>query len=277
MVASNGFEGEAESTYFSLSASVSMRDEGDARPSGWWSESSIFWNDLPKRDIGRTAFDRTVRKLGQEKIASGVFPMLMDNTMSPRLIAPIMSALSGANIQQNNSFLLNKLGEKITSDKFTLIDDPHIRQARGARWFDGEGVATEKRTVIEKGVLRTYYIDTYSGARMGVEPTVQSASILTCEHGDKDFDQLLASLRRGIWVTGFNGGNSNSTTGAFSFGVEGFLIENGEVVRPISEMNITGNLLTLWQNVIEVGNDPRLTSSNRIPSLLFDGVSFSGI
>ena len=277
MVASNGFEGETQSTSFSLSAGASMRGEGDARPSGSWSESSIFWDKLETKGIGKEALNRTIRKLGQEKIASGVFPMIMDNTMSSRLLSPIMSALDGNSIQQRNSFLIDKIGEKITSDKFTLIDEPHIPQARGARWFDNEGVATVKRTVIEKGVLRTYYIDTYSGARMRVEPTVQSSSILVCEHGSRNFEQMLASLRRGIWVTGFNGGNSNNTTGAFSFGVEGFLIENGEVVKPVSEMNITGNLLTVWQNMVEIGNDPRLTASTRIPSILFDGVSFSGI
>ena len=277
MVASNGFEGESGTTYFSLSANASIKDDGDARPSGYWYDSAIFWNELQKQGIGKTAYDRTVRKLGQEKIASGVFPMLMDNTMSSRLLSPILSALNGNNIHQKNSFLIDKIGEKITSEKLTLIDDPHIQHARGARWFDGEGVATVKQTVIEKGVLRTYYIDTYSGAKMDVEPTVQSSSILTCENGNKNFDQLLASLNRGIWVTGFNGGNSNSTTGDFSFGIEGFLIENGEVVKPINEMNITGNLLKLWQNVVEIGNDPRPISSWRIPSILFDSVSFSGI
>jgi len=83
-------------------------------------------------------------------------------------------------------------------------------------------------------------------------------------------------MERGIWVTGFNGGNSNSTTGDFSFGIEGFLVENGKTVKPLNEMNITGNLLILWKNVLETGNDPRLTSSWRIPSILFDKVSFSG-
>ena len=277
MTTSNGFEGESQSTSFSLSAGASMRSEGDARPSGGWSDSSIFWDKLQKEGIGKTAFERTVRKLGQEKIPSGVFPMIMDNNMSSRLLSPIMSALNGNSIQQRNSFLIDKIGEKITSDKFTLTDEPHIVQARGARWFDGEGVATSKRVVIENGVLRTYYIDTYSGLKMDVEPTVQSSSILTCLHGDRNFEQMLASLNRGIWVTGFNGGNSNNTTGAFSFGIEGFLIENGEVVKPINEMNITGNLLTLWQNLVEIGNDPRLTSSTRIPSVLFDAVSFSGV
>jgi PmbA protein len=277
MVASNGFEGESESTQYGVSASASMKGDGDARPSDYWYDSSIFWDRLQKQGIGKTAYERTLRKLGQEKIKSGVFPMLLDNTQSSRLLSPVISALNGNNLHQKNSFLIDKIGEKIASDKFTLIDDPHIPQASGARWFDGEGVATAKRAVIEKGVLRTYYIDTYSGAKMNAEPTVQAPSVLTCAPGDRNFDQLLASVNRGVWVTGFNGGNSNSTTGDFSFGVEGFLIEKGKAVKPINEMNITGNLLTLWKNVIETGNDPLLISSWRIPSILFDAVNFSGI
>ena len=276
MVTSNGFEGESNTTNFSISASTAMKGDGDARPSSYWYDSSIFWNKLQKAGIGKTAYERTVRKLGQEKINSGVYPMLLDNMLSSRLLSPIISALNGNNIQQKNSFLINKTGESIASEKFTLIDDPHIPQARGARWFDGEGVATCKRTVIDKGVLRTCYIDTYSGAKMNVEPTVQSPSILTCTLGSKNFDQLLASMDRGIWVTGFNGGNSNSTTGDFSFGIEGFLVENGKAVKPLNEMNITGNIIILWKNLIEIGNDPLLISSQRIPSLLFDKVSFSG-
>ena len=277
IVASNGFEGESDTTYFNLSAGISMKGDGDARPSDYWYDSSIFWNKLQKEGIGKTAYDRTVRKLGQQKIGSGVFPMLIDNTQTPRLLSPIISALYGSAIQQKNSFLIDKIGEQIMSEKFTLIDDPHIPQARGARWFDSEGVATVKRTVIDKGVLRNYYIDTYSGAKMNVEPTVQSPSVLVCELGSKNFDQLLASMDRGIWVTGFNGGNSNSTTGDFSFGIEGFLIEKGKLSKPVNEMNITGNLLTLCKNLIELGNDPRLTSQWRMPSMLFDKVNFSGI
>jgi PmbA protein len=276
MVSSNGFEGESDTTYFSLLASTAMKGAGDERPSDYWYDSSIFWNKLQKTGIGKTAYERTLRKLGQEKIDSGIYPMLLDNTQGTRLLSPIISALNGNSIQQKNSFLIDKIGENIASEKFTLIDDPHIPQARGARWFDGEGVATVKRTVIDKGVLRTYYIDTYSGAKMNMEPTVQSPSVLTCALGNKNFEQLLATIDRGIWVTGFNGGNSNSSTGDFSFGIEGFLIENGKTVKPVNEMNITGNLITLWKNLMETGNDPWLTSSWRMPSMLFDKVSFSG-
>ncbi|MDR0231863.1 MAG: TldD/PmbA family protein [Dysgonamonadaceae bacterium] len=277
MIVSNGFEGESATTYFSLYSETSMKGEGDARPSSDWFDSAIFWERLQKSGIAKKAFERTLRKLGQVKIESGVYPMLIDNTQITRLLSPLISALYGSSIQQKNSFLIGKLDESIVSDKFTLIDDPHIPQARGARWFDAEGVATKKRHVIENGVLKMYYIDTYTGAKLNMEPTIQSPSILTCQHGDKNFDQLLASMERGIWVTGFNGGNSNSTTGDFSFGIEGFLIENGKMVKPLSEMNITGNLLTLWKNIIEVGNDPRNISSWRIPSILFNGVNFSGI
>ncbi len=276
MICSNGFEGETASTYFSVDASTSMKSENDSRPSSWWYDSAIFWDTLQKQDIGKTALKRTIQKLGQTKIESGVYPMLVDNMQIGRLFSPIISALYGSALQQKNSFLIDKIDQKIVDDKLTIVDDPHIVKARGARWFDSEGVATKKRSVIDKGVLKTYYIDTYYAGKMNVEPTVQSPSILTCELGDKNFDQILASLEKGIWITGFNGGNSNSTTGDFSFGIEGFLIENGKAVKPLNEMNITGNLLTLWNNIIEIGNDPKLNTSWRIPSVLFDKVNFSG-
>jgi PmbA protein len=276
VIASNGFEGEFATTYFSLSAETAMKGEGDARPSSYWFDSTVLWSKLQKKNIGKTAYERTLRKLGQEKIETGVFKMLVDSLSITRLLSPLVSALYGSAIQQKNSFLIDKLNEKIISDKVTLIDDPHIKGARGARWFDGEGVATRKFNVIDAGVLNMYYLDTYYAGKLNMAPTIQSPSILTLKLGNKNFDQMLASLDRGIWITGFNGGNSNSSTGDFSFGIEGFLIENGKTIKPINEMNITGNLLTLWQNVLEIGNDPRTISIWRIPSILFDAVSFSG-
>ena len=277
IVASNGFEGENTTTYFELVAEISMKGIGDARPQDYWYDSAVFWKNLQKENVGKTAYERTLRKLGQEKIKSGVFPMLLDNLSSSRIFYPLMSALYGSAIQQKSSFLINKIGEKIASDKLTIIDDPHIKNARGARWFDSEGAATKKYNVIENGVLKMYYIDTYYGGKLNMEPTIQSPSIVTLQTGNKNFDQILAGIDKGIWVTGFNGGNSNETTGDFSFGIEGFLIEKGKVVKPVNEMNITGNLLTLLKNILEIGNDPRTISTYRIPSILFDAVSFSGL
>ena len=108
-------------------------------------------------------------------------------------------------------------------------------------------------------------------------PTISAPSILLLKEGDKNLERLIAATPRAVLVTGFNGGNCNSSTGDFSYGIEGFLVENGKLSTPVSEMNITGNMIALWSALLEVGNDPRPNSSWRIPSLVFENVSFSGL
>lgn len=277
MIASNGFESISQDSAFNLTVEVALRTDGDARAEAYWFDSAIYWNDLKKEGIAKQALQRALRKIGQTKIASGRYTMLLDNTMSSRLLSPLVRAMYGGALQQKNSFLLNKLNEQITSNKLSLTDTPHIKRAFGSRWFDGEGVTTQKRKIIENGVLQTYFIDTYNALKMGVDPTISSPSIITTQLGELNFDQLLNGIDKGIWVTGFNGGNCNPTTGDFSFGVEGFLIEKGIATTPISEMNITGNMLDLWQNLSQVGNDPRESSSWRLPSVVFENVNFSGL
>ena len=277
LIASNGFEGESSGSNFSLSGSVSVKGEGDARPSSYWYDSSLYFDLLIKEGIGTKALERTLRKLGQKKIASAQLPMVVDYTVAANLLDPLINAIYGSEIQQKNSFLLDKLDQKVLNEKMTLIDEPHLTKASGARYFDDEGVATRKMPVFEQGVLKTYYIDTYSADKLNVPQTIGGPSVLTMPAGEKNAEGLIGSLSKGIYVTGFNGGNSNSTTGDFSYGIEGFLIENGKLTQPVCEMNITGNLLTLWSYLTETGNDPRTSSSWRIPSLLFDGVNFSGL
>ncbi len=274
---SNGFEAETKDTAYSLAAEVSLKTDTDARAEASWSENSIFWKKLKKDDISEKALKKATGKIGQAKIESGKYNMIVDNTLSARLLSPMISAMMGSSIQQKSSFLLDKMDTKITSDLLTLTDKPHLKENFGARWFDGEGVATKERAIIEKGILKTYFIDTYNSLKMEVEPTISSPSVIVAELGKKDFEEMLSGIRKGIWVTGFNGGNTNPTTGDFSFGVEGFLIENGSISTPLSEMNITGNMLTLWNSLTETGNDPRPYTSWQIPSLLFENVNFSGL
>ena len=277
MVTSNGFEGESSDSNFSLVGSASVKGEGDARPSSYWYDSSLYFDPLIKTGIGTKALERTLAKLGQKKIASAKLPMIVDFMNTRQLVSPLISALYGSAIQQRNSFLLDKLNQKVLGDNVTFIDDPHIPKASGARYFDNEGVATKRMPVFENGVLKTYYIDTYNANKLETAQTNTSPSVLTMPLGNRNLDGLIASLDKGILVTGFNGGNSNSSTGDFSYGIEGFLIEKGKMTQPVSEMNITGNMLTLWSNLIEIGNDPRLNSNWRIPSLVFDNVDFSGM
>jgi len=276
MVASNGFEGDSENSYYALSASVSVTD-GVARPQGGWYESSIFSDQLIRTDIGKKALKKALDRLGQSKIASGKMPMIVENKMVGQTLRPLISALNGGSIQQKQSFLIDMKGEKIGSDLMTIVDDPFIVSGRGSRLFDSEGMAAEKRSVVENGVLKTYYIDTYYARKLEMEATSGGTTNLVFKPGEKDLEGLLADIDRGILVTGFNGGNSNGATGDFSFGIEGFLVEKGKLVQPVSEMNITGNFKQLWKDLVAVGSDVDLSRSWRLPSLVFDNVDFSGI
>jgi len=276
MVASNGFEGDSENTYYFLNTSVSVSD-GTARPQGGWYESSIFSDQLVRKDIGEKALQRALDRLGQEKIESANMPMIVENKMAGRILQPVLSALNGSAIQQKQSFLIDRIGEKIGSGLLDLRDDPFIVSGRGSRLFDNEGIATIKRTVIENGVLKTYFIDTYYGKKLEMEPNSGSTTNLVFQLGTKDLEGLLADIDRGILVTGFNGGNNNQVTGDFSYGIEGFLVEKGKLVKAVAEMNITGNFKQLWKDLVAVGSDADLSRSWRVPSLVFNNVDFSGI
>ena len=277
ILASNGFEGASASSSFGVSVSASVKGKGDARPESYWFDETLTWDSLQKTGIGKKALERALRKIGQTKIKSGKYSMLVENTAGRTILSPLIGAINGAAIQQKNSYLLDKLGQKVVSEKMTLIDNPLQPGKLGAKCFDREGIAVVKRNVFEKGVLNTYYIDSYIANKLHVAPTTGSASLLGFEMGAYGQQELLSKMGKGIFVTGFNGGNCNSSTGNFSYGIEGFWVENGELQQPISEMNITGSMLGLWSGLAEVGNDPMKASTWQMPTLLFDGVDFSGL
>ena len=198
MVASNGFEGDTENSYYALSASVSVTD-GVARPQGGWYESSIFSDQLIRKDIGKKALKKALDRLGQGKIASGKMPMIVENKMAGQALRPLISALNGGSIQQKQSYLIGMMDEKIGSDLMTITDDPFIVSGRGSRLFDNEGMATEKRPVVENGVLKTYYIDTYYAKKLEMEATSGSTTNLVFKPGEKDLEGLLADIDRASW------------------------------------------------------------------------------
>ncbi len=276
MVTSNGFKGDKKSTYFGVSTEVSVKS-GDARPSGSWYDINLFYDKLQKEGIAKIALEKALAKIGQEKIKSEKLPMLVENRQVSNLLDPVISAINGSAIQQKNSFMLNKKGKKVLSPKLTITDDPTIVSARSSRHFDGEGMKAVKRPIFKNGVLETYFFNTYYANKMGVEPTTGGTSNLIFELGSKDLHGLIKGMKRGIYITGFNGGNCNPSSGDFSFGIEGFLIENGKISTPVNEMNITGNMLTLWNDIEELGNDFRLTDSWRTPSIIFNNIEFSGL
>ena len=273
---SQGFCAENRQSQCSLSAEVSLKDKDEARPSAWWYEASLFLKDLSTKHCGHTALARALAKLGPKKLPSGRYPIVVESSVTAQLLSPLLAAMSGSAIQQNNSFLLHKLGQSVGSSLLQVVDRPHLCGAIGARMFDSEGVATQEQKIFADGRLSTYFIDTYNSNKLGMPPTIGGPSLLEWEGGKGLLPTLLQSLGKGILITGFNGGNCNGATGDFSYGIEGFEIENGKQGAPISEMLISGNMLELWQRLCLVGNDARQCSSWRIPSLGFELVDCSG-
>jgi PmbA protein len=277
-VHSNGFKGESSGTVFSAGAQVTVNDESGGRPEDWFYATTRFKNEIPSPEIlGKEAAKRALRKIGQKKIESGTYTMLVENRASARLLSVFNGAITARSIQQKSSFLDGMLDKKIASEKLTVIDNPFLEKGMGSRLFDGEGIEAKKRVIIDKGVLKCYLVDNYYGKKLGWEPNGGSASNIVLEYGSKSFDELLKGIEKGIIINGFIGGNSNSTTGDFSFGIVGQYVEKGQIIKPVNEMNISGNAKEVWNQLLGVGNDPYVYSSWRMPSLFFDGIQFSGI
>ena len=276
LVTSNGFKGDSSATRFGINASVSVNG-GETRPESYWGESSVFFNNLKKDGIGDTALKRGLKKIGRIKAVSGKMSMLIENRQTIRILSPLISALNGSAIQQKNSFLTDMKGEKVFSEKLTITDDPFIISGYGSKYFNNEGLATKRRAIIKNGILKNYYIDSYYSKKLAMSPTSGETSNLLFKTGTKDINRLISEVDKGVMVTGFNGGNCNGSTGDFSYGIEGFFIKNGELAYPISEMNITGNMKELWSGILAIGDDINVNSAWLTPSILFEGVSFSGI
>lgn len=275
---SNGFLGEAERTTFVSGAEATVDDGEGGRPDAYSYGVTRYLSDLPDTEsLGKEAVQRASRKIGQKKMASGKYTMVVENRSGRRLLGMFGTPLSGRGIQQKQSFLDGMTGKQITSEKLTAIDDPTILKGLASRHFDGEGLAAVKLPVIENGVLKNYFIDTYYGKKLRMEPTTNGASNMIFATGKQSQEEIIKSLDKGILVTDFIGGNSNDTTGDFSFGIMGQYVENGKIVHPVNEMNISGNALEFWKQLIEVGNDPFLYSSWQVPTLVFEGVEFSGL
>jgi len=274
---SNGFSGHKDGTIFSTGAEVTVKDN-DVRPEDWYWVQSRFKNLFPSAEfIAKKASLGALNKIGQSKIKSGSYNLIVENRAAMNLVSMLMSPMSASAIQQKSSYLDGMIGHAIASEKLNIVDDPFIVGGHGSRLYDSEGIASVERKIVDKGILQQYFIDSYYGKKLGLEPNGGSSSNLVFDIGNQSIDELIVNLKNGIFLTGFNGGNSNSTTGDFSFGISGFYFEDGKIVKPINEMNISGNAKEFWMQLTEVANDPYPYSKWQVPSLVFEGVNFSGL
>ncbi len=275
--ATNGFEGVKRGTDFWLSADVTVRDPDGRRPEASAASGSRFFVALePAGVVGRRAAERALSRLGATRGESAVLPMVVEARVAGKLVGQLLGPMHGAPLQQQRSFLEGRVGQAIGSPLLDLRDDPLVPRGFGSRHFDGEGLAARPRPVVERGVLAGWFLDTYYGRKLGLPPTSGRPSNLLWRCGDRPRAALLAGVGEGVLVTGFLGGNSNGTTGDFSLGVRGFRLRGGQVAEPVGEMNVSGNHRELWHRLVAVGDDPYPYSSLRSPTLVFEGVQFSG-
>jgi len=278
MVTSNGFSGSNRGTSFFVSAGVSAKDSDGRRPEDFDYAGSRFYGSLGDATlVGKSAAERTLRRLGSKKGETAAMNVIIDNRAVGRLFGMLLGPMTAAALQQKRSFLDGKVGQPIVSPLITVTDDPHVPKGFGSRKFDNEGIAAKQRVIVDGGVLKTYYVDTYYGAKLKMTPNGGSASNLLWKLGSKSQKELLADAKDGLLITSFLGGNSNGGTGDFSIGVAGFRVRDGAIAEPVAEMNLSGNHLELWKHLAAVGNDPFTSSSLRTPTLVFDGAQVAGV
>lgn len=275
-VASNGFAHAYETTAVGCYTSITL-DDGDKRPEDWMGAFARHVDELPPvAGIADEALRLARARLGMKKGPTRRATMVVDARAAGSLVSRLLQPANAGAVQQERSFWRGNLGKQLVSKKLTIVDDPLIPRGIASRPFDNEGIAARKLPLVEAGVLANLYVDTYYGSKLGVNVTTGSPSNRVVTLGTRGRDALVADAKDGIYVTSWLGGNMDPTTGDFSLGARGHLIENGEIGTPIGEMNVTGNMLQLFAQLAEVGNDPWKYSAVLAPTLVFEGVQFSG-
>jgi PmbA protein len=274
---SNGFLDEQHSTYCWFTAFVTLRDDGDKRAEDGFYAGGAHVADLPDpAETGRRALALTVSRLGSGKGPTVKAPMVVDARAAASLIGRLLGPANARSVQQDRSFWAPLIGEKAFSRILTIVDDPLIKRGLASRRYDDEGISARALPLVEDGIVRNIYVDTYYGRKGGMTPTTGLPSNRVVKPGSRSLAELLSAAGEGVYVTSWLGGNADGTTGDFSLGLRGHMIENGEVGRPVGEMNVTGNLRDLFSRLELVGNDTYPYSSTLSPSLVFNDVDFSG-
>jgi len=288
LVTSGGFRGTTRGTYASLVVSPVADDADGKKRSGYhWAAKRHLAELEEARGVGEEAARRTLRKLGASKIASCEMPVVFDPDTARSLLGLLASCVNGGSIWRRSSYLLERLSTKVASDLVTVIDDPLIPKAPGSRPFDGEGLLSRRNVVVENGVLKTYLMDTYAAKKLSMESTASasrgssggvgaSTTNFVLQPGTISREQLLKDTKRGLYVTEMMGFGFNAVTGDFSRGASGFLIEDGELTQPVSEVTISLNLDEILQRIDAVANDLDLRTSTASPTFRVSAMTIAG-
>ncbi|MFC0201303.1 TldD/PmbA family protein [Paracoccus rhizosphaerae] len=286
LAASNGFSGGYARTGHSISA-VAITGEGLKMERDYAGESRVFAADLPTpEEIGLLAAERTLARAGARKPPTGAFPILYDRRVSASLIGHLLSAVNGSAVARGASWLRRDLGQQVLPVGMDLVEDPLRPRFPSSRPFDAEGLATRPRSIVAAGVLQGWTLDLATARKLGMDSTASAArglasapspshSNIVLTPGQVSQQELIAQMGRGLVVTSMLGASINGTTGDYSRGAAGFWVENGEIVFPVNECTIAGNLRDMLLTLI-AADDALPWRATEVPSLLVEGMTVAG-
>ncbi|MBW0144335.1 TldD/PmbA family protein [Sphingomicrobium clamense] len=275
---SHGFSGTSRSTGHGCTVSVvAERDGAKERDYHWMSARHLEDLDDPEA-IGREAGERTVARLGPKPVKPGKYPILFDSRVATSLLSHLSGAISGASVARRSSFLMDRMGEQVFAKGIDIIDDPLRRRGLRSHAFDGEGLPVKKMKMIEDGVLRSWYADSAAARQLGIDPTGHAIrgpgggpgagpSNYYIAAGQRSPEEMMADVGTAILVTDMMGQGVNGVTGDYSRGAAGFLVRNGEIVHPVSEITVAGNLKDMFAS-LEPANDLEFKRGVDAPTIL---------
>ena len=286
LATSNGFSGGYERSSHSLSA-VAFTGSGTQMERDWAAEGRTFAADMPSPEsVGQRAAERTLLRAGAVKPPTGAYPVLFDERIASSLVGHILMAVNGASIVRGTSWARDKMGQQILPKGMSLTENPHRPRISGSRPFDGEGLPTKPRALIEDGILMGWTLDLASARKLGLTPTGNAArgtgsppspstTNIDLTQGNVSQAELLAQMGTGLLITSMIGSTINPTTGDYSRGASGFWVEGGQITYPVNECTVAGNLLDMLMRLTPA-NDAQAHHSTRVPSLLVEGLMLAG-
>jgi len=275
---SHGFMAAWRSTRHALTCRVVAGDEAGMQRDAWFDCARDAGALTTAAQIGRTAAERAVRRLGAQRLRTTRAPVLFEARVATSLFAHLVGAITGSAQYRQSSFLLDALGRQVCAAHLDVREEPHLPRAMGSAPCDSDGVATRARTIVRDGVLDSYLLSGYSARKLALAPTGHADGVhnLVVGHGGRDLAALLRAMGRGLLVTELLGFGVDITTGDYSRGAAGFWVEDGAIAYPVEEITIAGNLRRMLRDLVEVGGEIDTRSNIRTGPVLLDELTIAG-
>ena len=286
LATSNGFSGGYQRSSYSTSC-VAISGTGAEMEREYYGDGRVHQTDLQSPEyIGEMAAKRAIKRIGSRQPPSGAYPVLFDERISSSIIGHLLTAINGAAIVRGSSWLREKLGKQVLPTALSITENPLRPRAFSSRPFDGEGLPTAPRNIVDNGILTGWTLDLATAHKLGLQSTANAArgttappspsvSNIALTQGDKSRADLLNDMGTGLLITSMIGMSINATTGDYSRGASGFWVQNGEICYPVNECTIAGNLHDMLAGLIPA-NDARAHLSRVVPSLLIEGLTLAG-